>query len=144
MFLLNLNIYHKTMALEPITSVKDLLDRAHEAEAAQELEHAVELYEQAIKEDAINEYSYDRVMIIYRKLKKYKDELRIINAGIKAFESLYKTNSKHSKSRKILEISNALLKSTGLADKKGNHLYDPEPIGKWKKRKQVVENKIKK
>ncbi len=77
-------------------------------------------------------------------MKQYKNELRIINAGIKAFENLYKTRSKHSRSMKVAEITNALLKSTGLTDKKGNHLYDPEPIGKWKKRKVVVEKKIKK
>lgn len=108
------------------------------------MEKAIELYDQGIKEDPLNEYCYERMMVIYRKLKQYKNELRIINAGIKAFENLYKTKSKHSRSRKVAELSNALLKSTGLADKKGNHLYDPEPIGKWKKRKQVVNKKIKK
>lgn len=132
------------MALQPITSVKDLIETAREAEAAQELEHAAKLYERVIKEDLINEYAYDRLIILYRKFKQYKDELRIINAGIKAYENLYKTKSKHTRSRKVAEISNALLKSTGLADKKGNHLYDPEPIGKWKKRKEAVEKKLKK
>lgn len=124
------------MALQPITSVKDLIETAREAEAAQELEHAAKLYERVIKEDVINEYAYDRLMILYRKFKQYKEEMRIINAGIKAYENLYKTKSKHIRSRKVAEISNALLKSTGLADKKGNQLYDPEPIGKWKKRKE--------
>lgn len=132
------------MALQPITSVKDLIETAREAEASQELERAAELYERVIEEDLINEYAYDRLMVLYRRFKQYKDELRIIKAGIKAYENLYKTKSKHTRSRKIAEISNALLKSTGLADKKGNHLYDPEPIGKWKKRKEVVEKKLKK
>lgn len=132
------------MALQPITSVKDLIETAREAEASQELERAAELYERVIEEDLINEYAYDRLMILYRRFKQYKDELRIIETGIKAYENLYKTKSKHTRSRKIAEISNALLKSTGLADKKGNHLYDPEPIGKWKKRKEVVEKKLKK
>ena len=125
-------------------TVKDIIERAREAEAVQDLERAAELYEQVIKESPINEYAYDRLMILYRKSKQYKDEMRIINAGIKAYENFYKTKSKHSRSRKVVEMSNAFLKSTGLADKEGNHVYDPEPIGKWKKRKAVVVKKIKK
>ena len=125
-------------------TVKDIIESARDAEAAQERERAAELYEQVIKESPVNEYAYDRLMILYRKPKQYKDEMRIINAGIKAYENFYKTKSKHSRSRKVAEMSNAFLKSTGLADKKGNHLYDPEPIGKWKKRKAIVEKKSKK
>ena len=131
------------MALNPITSVKDAIERAREAEARQETESAAETYEQVIKADPVNEVAYDRLMVLYRKSKQLDDELRIINAGIKAFENFYKAKSKHSRSRKVAEISQALLKYTGLADKKGNHLYNPEPIDKWKKRKEVVEKKLK-
>lgn len=125
-------------------TVKDIIERAREAEAGQERERAAELYEQVIKESIVNDYAYDRLMILYSKSKQYKDEMRIINAGIKAYENFYETKSKHSRSRKVAEMSNAFLKSTGLADKKGNHLFDPEPIGKSKKRKAIVEKKIKK
>ena len=83
-------------------------------------------------------------MILYGKSKQYKDEMRIIKAGIKAYENFYKTKSKRLRSRKVAEISNAFLKSTGLADKEGIPVYDPEPLGKWKKRKALVEKKIKK
>lgn len=130
------------MSLQSIISIKDTIEKAREAEAGQEVERAIELYKQVIKDNPVNEPAYDRLMILYRKSGRYKDELKIINAGIKAFESLYKAKSKHSRSRKVAEISSALLKSTGLADKKGNHLYEPEPIGKWKKRKLVVEKKL--
>ncbi len=95
------------MALEHITSVKDLMERAHQAEADDELEHASELYEQVIKDDPTNEFGYDRLMIVYRKLKEYKKELRIINAGIKPFKNYYKSKSKHSKSKKVADLSNA-------------------------------------
>ena len=125
-------------------TVKDIIESARDTEAGQELERAAKLYEQVIKESPVNEYAYDRLMILYRKSKQYKDEMRIINAGIKAYENFYETKSKHSRSRKVAEISNAILKSTGLADKEGNHVYDPEPIGKWKKRKAIVEKQIKK
>ncbi|HLL41926.1 MAG TPA: hypothetical protein VK369_02255 [Segetibacter sp.] len=124
--------------------MKDIIERTREAEAGQEWERAAKLYEQVIKESPVNEYAYDRLMILYRKAKPYKDELRIIKAGIKAYENFYKTKSKRLRSRKVAEISNAFLKSTGLADKEGIPVYDQEPLGKWKKRKALVEKKIKK
>ena len=125
--------------MEALRPNKELLAEAKQAETNNELESAAELYQKALKNDALQEEVYDRLMIIYRKLKRYKDELRIIEAGIKAYENFYKPKTKGAKGKKIEEISLALLRSTGLADKKGNHVYDPEPIGKWKKRKAIVE-----
>jgi len=37
-----------------------------------------------------------------------------------------------------------LNKSFGLVDKKGTKLYSPEPIGRWQKRKEIVEKKLSK
>ena len=102
---------------------------------------AIKEYEEAIKKNTLAEKAYDRLMILYRKEKNYKNEFRIITTGIKAFESFYK--SKKSRSKKIADISQKLNRSFGFTDKKGNSLYDPEPIARWKKRKEVVEKKIK-
>jgi hypothetical protein len=41
-------------------------------------------------------------------------------------------------------LSAKLNKSLGLVDKKGTKLYSPEPIGKWQKRKKVVNKKLEK
>jgi hypothetical protein len=84
-------------------------------------------------------------MIIYRKLKRYRDELRIINKGIKVFEDVYKKPAarKGGKQEKLATLSNAFMKSAGLKDKKGNLVYVPEPIARWTKRKAVVEKKLK-
>ncbi len=112
-----------------------------EAEEKENISIAIKEYEEAIKKNALAEKAYDRLMIIYRKEKNYKKELRIITAGIKAFESFYR--SKKSRSKKIADISQKLNRSFGFTDKKGNSLYDPEPIARWKKRKEVVEKKIK-
>ena len=129
------------MALEAITTVKDLMNKGEQAEAEQDYFTAAEVYENAIKADPLAEQAYDRLMIVYRKLKEYKKELQVINKGIKAYEQFYK--SRASKSKKIAELSNKLNLSVGLSDKKGNIIYQPEPINKWKKRKLVVEKKIK-
>ena len=112
-----------------------------EKEEKENISIAIKEYEEAIKKNTLAEKAYDRLMILYRKEKNYKKEFRIITAGIKAFESFYK--SKKSRSKKIAEISQKLNRSFGFTDKKGNSLYDPEPIARWKKRKEVVEKKIK-
>ena len=112
-----------------------------EKEEKENISIAIKEYEEAIKKNTLAEKAYDRLMILYRKEKNYKKEFRIITAGIQAFESFYK--SKKSRSKKIADISQKLNRSFGFTDKKGNSLYDPEPIARWKKRKEVVEKKIK-
>ena len=112
-----------------------------EKEEKENISITIKEFEEAIKKNTLAEKAYDRLMILYRKEKNYKKELRIITAGIKAFESFYK--SKKSRSKKIADISQKLNRSFGFTDKKGNSLYDPEPIARWKKRKEVVEKKIK-
>lgn len=128
-------------ALSPV----EALEKAKEAEADGELEQAAGMYERVINEKSIDDFPYDRLMIIYRKLKQYKDELRIINKAIKLYEDFYKKPvRKSAKQQKLATLSNAFIKSAGLKDKKGNLLYVPEPISRWMKRKAVVEKKLKK
>ena len=116
--------------------------KQNEAEEKKDTSVAIKDYEEAIKLNPLAEKAYDRLMIIYREEKDYKNELRIINAGIKSFENFYR--SKKSSSKKVAEISKMLNRSFGFTDKKGNAVYEPEPIARWKKRKAVVEKKIKK
>ena len=107
-----------------------------------ELEQAAALYEKVIKADPHRETAYNRLMIILRKQKEYKKELALINKGIKTFTDFYAPGLKKSFNKKVEQISRALLKSTGLADKKGVPLYQQEPIGRWTRRKQIVEKKL--
>ena len=123
-------------------SIKEIISEAEEAESANDSSKAIGLYSKAIETDALNVYAYDRLMKIFRGLKDYKKELRIINSGIKAYEQFYKSKSK-TRSKKVSEISQKLNKSFGLTDKEGNNIYDPEPIARWKKRKINVEKKVK-
>ncbi len=114
---------------------------AHEREG--ELMEAAEAYEELVKEHPLNEKGYDKAMKIYRQLKEYKRELSVIDAGISAFEDNY--NKKHDPpGKKIKDLSAALLKATGLADKKGNKVYEPGPLSRWKKRRGTVEARLKK
>jgi len=120
----------------------DILEKAQLAEQEGELEKAAELYEEEIKNGKADDVPFDRLMIIYRKLKMPKDELRVIKTGIKRFEDHYKSFQK-STGKKISELSNSFMKSSGLKDKKGKPTYQPQPIARWVKRQHIVEKKMK-
>lgn len=123
------------MNLDVASDVK----HAGQLEKEGQLEKAAELYEEFIKSKPLDEHPYNRLMIIYRKLKQPKDELRVIKAGIAVFESKL---IRRSRDKKLTALSNAMMKSAGLADKKGKTTFYPEPISKWMKRKELVEKKL--
>lgn len=123
-----------------VITIKQKLEEASEEEEA-DSSIAIKEYEEVIKADPLAEKTYDRLMILYRKEKYYKKELKLIDSGIKAFEKFYR--SKKTGSKKIADISNKLNKSFGFTDKKGNAVYEPEPIAKWKKRRLTVDKRIK-
>ena len=131
-------VHNSAKRVQPDANFED----ARELEQQGHLEDAASVYEKIIGEESLNEVAYERLMIIYRKLKDPKKELAVINKGIKAFEGHY-SSSRPSSNKKISELSSKLLKSTGLADKKGKLLYEPEPISRWKKRRTLVEKKLK-
>jgi tetratricopeptide (TPR) repeat protein len=123
--------------LEVITEVK----HAEQLEQEGNVEEAARLYEQVIRSKPLDEHPYNRLMIIYRKLKQSKDELRIIKFAISVFESKY---IKKSRNKKLTDLSAAIMKSSGLANSKGKLTVYPEPINKWQKRRELVEKKLKK
>ena len=118
------------------------------AEAEGNTKRAVELYENSIKKGIADPFPFDRLLVIYRKQKKYKDELRVIMRGIEVFneqlEEQQKQLLKRAKNTGVVKrLSKAFGKSSGLTDKKGNLTFLPGPLSKWLKRKKVVEQKLK-
>ncbi len=120
----------------------NLFDQAMFAEKQGDNATAIKNYEKLLQEKKPNLEVYKRLMIIYRKSKEPKLELKIINEGIKAFEEFYKPVSA-GKHKTIVSLSNKISQLTGLTDKKGKSLLDREPIASWKKRKASVIKKIK-
>ena len=117
---------------------------ARQAEQEGDLNKAVKLYEQNIKENYADEFAFERLMIIYRKEKEYKNELRVIERGIEVFQNHMEEHLKHSLARhvddkKLEQLSNAIIKKSGL---KNETLHFPDPIDKWLKRKEIVEKKL--
>ena len=124
-------------------SVTDLLSQAEEARKNNDNALAIKLYRQVLKIDSMQIPAYDALMKIYRKEKAYKKELGIINAGIKVYEKYYeKPSGKHNK--EVDALSAKLNRSLGLVDKKGTKVYNPQPIGRWQKRKETVNKKLEK
>jgi tetratricopeptide (TPR) repeat protein len=128
-----------------VKSLNDLLADAKAAEENENFAEAIKLYERAVKQSPTDERAYNRLMIIHRKEKDYDSELKIIDKGVDAFTKLYaaKTKKVVGNDKEAVRLSNALMKSLGLKDKKGNDLIEHEPIATWKKRRLLVLKKIK-
>jgi tetratricopeptide (TPR) repeat protein len=137
-------LQNKVMALEVARSYNETITEARSAEAGDDLEKAAKLYERAVRLQPHEEMPYNRLMIIYRKLYRYEDELKVIEKGIKSFEDFYKDRAQKivSKNKVAEQLSKSLAKSLGLTDRKGNEVYHPGPIDSWLKRKAVVEKKL--
>jgi tetratricopeptide (TPR) repeat protein len=104
-------------------------------------EQAIKEYKKIASTYPLNEEVYNRLMILFRQLKMDKEELFWIDKAIKVFEKSFEKPSFHPSS-KIASLSKSLLRSTGLIDKKGESFYQPEPIGKWQKRKELLIKKM--
>ena|SRR5688572_20004209 len=124
-------------------TIKELLERARDFEVEGETDQAIKIYSGIIKKKPLNELAYNRLMILYRKLKEHQKEIEIIDQAIAAFEAEANTGRKQP-AAKIGKLSLSLGKLTGLIDKKGKSLYDPEPVAGWKKRKQLSQTRLKK
>lgn len=123
----------------------DILSKAKQLEKEGDMEGAIAAYEKIIKKNRVNEYAYDRLMIIHRKNKQYKKEKAIIDAAITAFQQFYSDSLRLFPSPRVKTLSKAILKATGLADKStGKLLYEREPLYRWNKRRELVLKKIKK
>ncbi len=119
------------------------LKQAKIAEEEGNIEEATALYEKAIKQLPFLEQPYNRLMVIYRKKKNLKDELRVINKALNLFIARHDTKKKLLKvPGKVAQLSKALLKEIGEGNKAFENTY-PRPIEKWMARKKTVEKKLK-
>jgi tetratricopeptide (TPR) repeat protein len=130
----------------PVTKhYTELIEEARNVEADGELEKAASIYEQAIRQHPMDEFPYTRLMIIYRKLKQPKNELRVIKKGLEVYTAFYDKKLKpYTSNTKVGQLSKALLKSVTGSAKKTSYTSYPEPIPRWTLRKKAVEKKLEK
>ena len=114
---------------------------ARQLEADGEYAAAIEMYESLVKKFPADAQLYDRLMILYRKEKKYKKELAVIATAIKKFSDLL-LPAKENASRKVTSLSKSILHAVGLSDKRGTALYHPKPLARWQKRKKILQQKM--
>jgi hypothetical protein len=84
-----------------------------------------------------SERAYDRLMILYRQQKDDKAELQWIDKAVAVFSRAIARSSKKTNA-KITMLSKSLIRSLGLTDKKGREYYQPEPIARWEKRRDLL------
>ena len=104
-------------------------------------ESAVREYKRIASAYPLSEQVYDRMMILFRQLKMPKEEMFWIDKAINIFEKKFSKNTARPKA-KVVTISKSLIRSMGLSDKKGRLVYQPQPIARWEKRKQLLQKKL--
>nr|WP_157247069.1 hypothetical protein [Pedobacter panaciterrae] len=123
-------LYHNAMVLENHQSY---------AEAAKE-------YARLLKSNPLHIEAANRLMIVYRKLKAYAKEASVIDKAISAHEK--DTENKQHKwiksHQKVADMTRSLAQSLGLLSDSGLPIYENELLEKWKRRKKIVEEKLRK
>jgi len=120
-----------------------------QAESSGQPALAIKLYEKEIARGYNDLLPYERLLVLYRKQKNYREELHVLNRGI---DRLQQQLTEHQKElffkkpqrNKLLRQSKALAQKLGLLNKKGDHILLPQPLEKWLNRKKIVQKKIKK
>jgi len=100
-------------------------------------EKAIVEYKKILSAYPLTEEAYDRIMVLFRQMKQFEEEVHWIDRAIRTFEKSFKQPGEHLKG-KVVTLSRSILRSTGLVDKKGKSLYQPAPISRWQKRKELL------
>lgn len=124
---------------EKPATIADLLSLGKSLEQDSKLQDAAAAFEKVITQDPFNEFAFNRLMIIHRKLKQYRKEVAVIRKGISNFQKFFRSASRLTVSRRVASLSKSLSQSLGLTDKKGKEIYERQPIGRWRKRLLVAE-----
>ena len=53
-----------------------------------QIDEAIKCYERSVKDRFDGNFPYDRLAIIYRRLKRFSDEIRVLERAIEVFEAL--------------------------------------------------------
>lgn len=131
-------IHHKTEKKDlPLNS---WLSEVRELESVS-IENAIKEYKAIAIAHTGNEQAFNRLMILFRKLKQTKNEIYWIDKAINNFKK-YSHKQKIRTNSSIARLSRTISQTTGLFDKKGNAVYLPPPLDKWQKRKELLEKRI--
>lgn len=120
---------------------KKIINEGEHFEARQDIEKAIQCYEIAVGEKYTGTKPYERLMVLYRKIKQKDEERRIIKQAINFFKTYRQSQREY-----ILSIANTPYKKSKAMEYINNNkkifyyggafeLYNPYPvIEKWEKR----------
>lgn len=108
-----------------------------EFEKSGDIQSAITVYEENIATLYPALHAYERLMIIYHRLKDYENEKRVIDIAIQVFDA-YNINDANlrieSHPERKAEILNALRSCTELRGEDGWVIFNPVNVNKWRKR----------
>lgn len=132
--------------MRAILSTTESVKKAEDLIKNKEWNAASEIYEELNKRLPAHERFYERLMMLYRRMKLPEKELNIINKGIKNISAAFheRGDKLFGKNASVKRISNSLMKSLGLKNSNGKHLFEPDKVVAWKKRRELVLKKLKK
>ncbi|WP_433752300.1 hypothetical protein [Paenibacillus amylolyticus] len=92
---------------------RNLIGKGYEKEG--QIDKAIELYEENVNEGFEGNFPYDRLCIIYNRMKRYADGIRVLERAVNIFENEVNKGrgdrqSKLDKFRKQLEKANEKIK----------------------------------
>ena len=121
-----------------LAKVVDLNNAGIDMEKAGNLGEACSLYEKCLSIGYPAMHSFDRLMIIYSKLKKTEDEIRVIDAAIKVvvaenLRRLQRALAEHPTKKKEIEAAHQLNQGY----RPGHwYLYSPYDVNNYLKRRE--------
>jgi hypothetical protein len=127
-----------------ILSTAETIQKAEEAIKNKDWGSATFIYRELNKRMPDDERFYDRLMMLYRRQNMLKNELDVIDRGIKTISAIFHAQGDKlfAQNAAVKRISNALLRSLNLKNANGKYLFDPDKVVQWKKRKEIVLKKI--
>jgi tetratricopeptide (TPR) repeat protein len=128
-------------------STVDLNNKGKEYEKSGDVDKAIFCYEENLKLGYTATFSYERLMVIYRKRKMYHDELRIIELAISIFKTenerrfkLAISNPKNQQYQDRLQL--AMEQNIDARNDEGWCILSLYPVLKWIGRRSKVINLI--
>ncbi len=133
------------MATKKNIKSKQQFEEALALEKAGNLDDAIKLYQKSTGNDPTNVRAWNRLMILYRKLKAITEEIKLIKTAITELQRANELQQQAwlNENKEKAESTRELAKALGLLQQNGLPLSDDTTIEKWKTRLYLLEYKQK-
>lgn len=133
---------HNRRLGEILDIMVDRNNKGIELEKKGDIENAIKLYEQNVADEFFGTYPYDRLAIIYRKRKRFDDEIRILKRKISIFEKINQERLHHFLEHCSKDCPKELIEKAKsfkqIRDIKGRVIFNPYPSDDYQKRLEKV------